>query len=69
VELSGKALCGGWELERRYEYGKTSTYKVQSPSVVLAPSAKVCELIERKTRWWNISLLEQIFFSFFFFLS
>jgi hypothetical protein len=22
----------------------------------------VCELIERKTRWWNISLLEQIFF-------
>jgi hypothetical protein len=27
------------------------------PLAILAPSAKVCELIERETRWWNISLL------------
>jgi hypothetical protein len=38
-----------------------TTYKIQSPPAVLDPSAKVCELIERNTRWWNISLLEQIF--------
>jgi hypothetical protein len=38
-----------------------TAYKVQSPLAILAPSAKVCELIERERKWWNISLLEQIF--------
>lgn len=36
-------------------------YKVQSPPVVLTPSTKVCEFIERDTKWWNISLQEHIF--------
>ena len=38
-----------------------TTYAIQSPVHVLDYEAKVCELIDPDTLWWNISLIEQIF--------
>ncbi|XP_062176144.1 uncharacterized protein LOC133881222 [Alnus glutinosa] len=40
----------------------TSTYhKIQDPVRVLSTDAKVAEIINRSTNWWDIPLIEQIF--------
>jgi hypothetical protein len=38
-----------------------STFKVQSPVSVLSSDVYVRDLIDRDTRWWNISLVHDIF--------
>lgn len=39
----------------------TNSHIIQSPSHVLRHDAKVCEIIDADTKWWNIPLIEQIF--------
>ncbi len=39
----------------------TNSHIIQSPSHVLRQDAKVCEIIDADTKWWNIPLIEQIF--------
>jgi hypothetical protein len=34
---------------------------LQSPEGVLARNAKVCELLNTNTNWWNTSLIREIF--------
>ncbi|XP_059450901.1 uncharacterized protein LOC132181678 [Corylus avellana] len=36
-------------------------YMIQSQPTVLAPTARVCELVDRDTKWWKTNLIEQIF--------
>jgi hypothetical protein len=38
-----------------------TTHAVQSPSCILGVTAKVCELIDSTTNWWNIPLVETVF--------
>ena len=38
-----------------------TTYTMQSPVHLLDPEAKVCELIDPDTLWWNILIIKQIF--------
>jgi hypothetical protein len=40
---------------------KKSTFMVQSPSRLLDPKARVCDLIDEDTKWWKTTLLENIF--------
>jgi hypothetical protein len=35
--------------------------RILSPSRVLNPDPKVCELIDENTKWWNTQLLELLF--------
>ena len=39
-----------------------STHAAQSPVRYLGRDAKVYELIDNNTRWWNIPLVEEIFY-------
>ncbi len=36
-----------------------TTYKVQSPRQILAMDAKVKELIDQDTKWWNRDLIDK----------
>lgn len=38
-----------------------TTYKIQSHVSILRPEARVAELIDADTRWWNTSLIHHIF--------
>jgi hypothetical protein len=38
-----------------------TTYRVQSPPKLLADNATVNHLIDANTKWWDMTLLEQIF--------
>jgi ribonuclease HI len=38
-----------------------STYAVQSPRCILSENAKVVELIDRDSKWWNLPLIHDIF--------
>jgi hypothetical protein len=40
-----------------------STFKIFSPPRVLDPDAKVCELVDTNSKWWNFPLLESLFSS------
>jgi hypothetical protein len=40
---------------------KPSTYMVHSPTTFLPREAKVGELIDNQTSWWNQTLLESMF--------
>lgn len=37
------------------------THKIQSPPHILGATAKVCELIDSATNWWNIPPVETVF--------
>ena len=36
-------------------------YKVQSPLTTIHEGARVCELIDQDTHWWNVSLIKEVF--------
>lgn len=38
-----------------------TSFKIQSPVSILPHNAKVSELIDASTRWWNIPLIQSIF--------
>ena len=38
-----------------------STHAIQTPIRILDSEAKVCDLIDPDTNWWNISLIKEIF--------
>jgi hypothetical protein len=42
-------------------FPKQPMFQILSPSRVLNPDAKVCELIGENTKWWNTQLLELLF--------
>jgi hypothetical protein len=42
-------------------FPKQPMFRILSPSRVLNPDAKVCELIGENTKWWNTQLLELLF--------
>jgi hypothetical protein len=46
--------------EDRWLYRPT-TLSIQTPLNGLDREAKVCELIDEKTRWWNTNLVKEIF--------
>jgi hypothetical protein len=39
-----------------------ATHAVQTPLHTLDPKAKVSELIDQDTNWWNIQLVKEIFY-------
>jgi hypothetical protein len=38
-----------------------TTYKVQSPLTTIHEEARVCELIDQDTHWWNVNLIKEAF--------
>jgi hypothetical protein len=51
-----------------FVYGVTNwlptkvTHEVQSPIRIVDGEAKVCALIDENTRWWNIPIVEAVFY-------
>lgn len=39
----------------------STTYMVQTPKRILAENARVKKLIDENTRWWNVSLIHEVF--------
>jgi hypothetical protein len=39
----------------------TGTSLVQSPVRILSEDAKVCELLDTETNWWNTTLVHNVF--------
>ena len=40
---------------------RSSTFMIQSPPRRLDPEAKVCELLDVEKKWWDLTLLQELF--------
>ena len=40
-----------------------STFKIFSPPTLLDLDAKICDLVDTNSKWWNFPLLESLFSS------